>query len=169
MSYRPHPKGARVNPSNPRSWATCDRTGFISNQDKLAYQYDWAGSTLINKRILVRQRSLDKPQEQFRTIVIPPDPKPIYNARVEPYSIDESGPASTQLTQNAITGSTTLNVVATTGFSIGTVVYVYLDGGTFFLTSLTSVDPIGLTLGLANALSSQSSTNQIVCATASDV
>jgi len=89
MAWRPHPRGASTDRSAPRAWATCDRCGFIYNHYKLSWQYDWAGPQLINKRFLVCPRCLDVPQENLRTIVIPPDPPPIYNARPEPYSIDE--------------------------------------------------------------------------------
>lgn len=90
MSYRPHPKGAATNPSWPRAWGTCDRTGFIQNLGDMVWQYEWAGNALINKRLLVRRQSADKPQEQLRTPLIPADPRPVMNARPEPYSIDEA-------------------------------------------------------------------------------
>lgn len=89
MSWRPHPKHAAVNPSSPRAWGTSDRNGFIGNLEDLRWQYDWAGTQMINKRILVHKDELDEPQEQLRAIKIPPDPDPVLNARPEPYSVDE--------------------------------------------------------------------------------
>ena len=89
MAWRMHPRGAHTDPSAPRAFATCDDCGFIFNHYKLSWQFDWAGTQLINKRFLKCPRCLDVPQEQFRTIIIPPDPPPIYNARPEPYAIDE--------------------------------------------------------------------------------
>jgi hypothetical protein len=45
---------------------------------------------LQNIKVLVcTVTCLDKPQEQFRTIILPPDPMPVLNARPEPYLIDE--------------------------------------------------------------------------------
>ena len=90
MAFHPSPKGARTDPTNPQAWATCDRTGFIQNHVNLCWQYEWAGNQLINKRLLIRPQSLDKPNPQFRALVLPPDPKPIMNARPEPYTIDEA-------------------------------------------------------------------------------
>jgi len=55
----------------------------------LKWQYDWAGASLINKRILVCDTCYDEPQEQLRAIVLPADPMPIINPRVEPYAWDE--------------------------------------------------------------------------------
>jgi len=55
----------------------------------LQWQYDWAGASLVNKRILVCDTCNDVPQEQLRAIVIPADPLPIINPRVEPYAWDE--------------------------------------------------------------------------------
>lgn len=86
---RPHPRRARTNPNSPRAWGTSDRNGMISNHQNLVWQWDWAGRTMINKRVLVSPDELDKPQRQLGTIVLPPDPVPILNARVEPYAIDE--------------------------------------------------------------------------------
>lgn len=86
---RPHPRRARTNPNSPRAWGTSDRNGMINNHQNLVWQWDWAGQTMINKRILVNPDELDKPQRQLGTIVLSPDPLPIMNARVEPYAIDE--------------------------------------------------------------------------------
>lgn len=86
---RPHPKRARTNPGSPCAWGTSDRNGMINNHKNLVWQWDWAGTSLINKKILVSPDELDVPQRQLGTIVLPPDPVPIQNARVEPYAIDE--------------------------------------------------------------------------------
>ena len=62
---------------------------MISNQQDLQWQYDWAGTQLINKRILVSSDEYDKPQRQLGTIILPPDPVSIMNARIEPYAVEE--------------------------------------------------------------------------------
>jgi hypothetical protein len=59
------------------------------NHHQLKWQYDWAGASLINKRILVCDTCYDEPQNQLRAIVLPADPVPIVNPRVEPYAWDE--------------------------------------------------------------------------------
>lgn len=81
---------ARTSTRNPRAFAVCDRCGIWYNHYKLSWQFDWAGTSLINKRILVCNTCKDVPQEQLRAIVLPADPVPIMNARTEPYITDES-------------------------------------------------------------------------------
>lgn len=57
----------------------------------LTWQYDYVGSpSLQNTRILVCEKCYDAPQPQLSPIILPPDPPPVYNARVEPYFIDEN-------------------------------------------------------------------------------
>jgi hypothetical protein len=86
---RPHPRRARTNASDPEAWATSDRGGWIGNQRDLRWQYQWAGTQLINTRILVYEDEYDEPQRQLGTIILPPDPVSIPNARPEVYPIDE--------------------------------------------------------------------------------
>ena len=72
---RPHGKYARVNPQNPENFAQCDRCGFWRNGSDLVWQDEWSGTHLYNIRILVcSDRCYDRPQEQLRTIILPPDP-----------------------------------------------------------------------------------------------
>lgn len=86
----PLPKYARVDAQNPEGWAVCDRCQFWRNRSELVWQIEWAGNSLYSKGILVCQdRCFDKPQEQFRTIILPPDPPPIVNARVPNFAYEE--------------------------------------------------------------------------------
>ena len=94
---RPHPKRARTDASSPRAWATSDRSSFIGNHENLLWQKEWAGTGLINKRLLVYADEYDTPNRQLGTIVLPPDPLPVMNARPENYAIDEQ-PVSTRYT-----------------------------------------------------------------------
>ena len=87
---RPHPRRARTDPRSPRGWATDDRSGFVGNHENLCWQYEWAGTGLVNKRILVYPDQLDKPNRQLGTLIIPPDPVPLQNARPEQYDIEET-------------------------------------------------------------------------------
>ena len=86
---RPHGKYARVNPSNPSAFGVCDRCGFWYNQRDLVWQDQWAGTHLYNVQLLVCSRCYDLPQEQLRTIILPPDPPPILNARVPNFAYEE--------------------------------------------------------------------------------
>lgn len=89
MGYASRSGRARTDPRNPRAFAVCDRCALWYNHYMLRWQYDWAGASLINKRILVCDTCYDTPQEQLRAIIVPADPVPIINPRVEPYAWDE--------------------------------------------------------------------------------
>ena len=81
---------ASVSSRNPRAFGICDRCGFLYNHDRLQWQFDYAGAGLINKRILVCRPCLDTPQAQLRAIVLPADPVPIENPRVQDYAAAET-------------------------------------------------------------------------------
>jgi hypothetical protein len=85
----PLPKYARVNTHDPESFAQCDRCAFWYCRGDLTWQFEWGGMHLYNVSILVCPRCIDVPQEQLRTIILPPDPPPIVNARVPNYAIQE--------------------------------------------------------------------------------
>ena len=86
---RRHPRRAAVDPTSPSAWGTDDRSGFIGNHKNLCWQYQYRGTQLINTRVLTYPDMLDVPQRQLGTIILPPDPVPIMNARPESYYIDE--------------------------------------------------------------------------------
>ncbi len=77
-------------PSSPKAFAICDRCGFLYNHEDLNWQMQWAGDTLINQQILVCNPCLDVPQDQLRSLTLPPDPEPVSNPRPEYYAIDDS-------------------------------------------------------------------------------
>jgi len=81
---------ARTSPKNPQAHAICDRCGFRYNHVDLQWQYDWRGATTQNLKILVCRECNDVPQEQLRAIVVPADPTPIINARIEWFAQDET-------------------------------------------------------------------------------
>lgn len=107
---RPHGR-ARVSTRNPRAFAICDRCGFLYNHVNLQWQYDWAGASLINKRILVCNTCNDVPQSQLRAIVVPADPVPIQNPRTQDYATAETNTRATsgQNTVDPITGIPIIN------------------------------------------------------------
>lgn len=85
MGYASRLGRARISAKNPRAAGVCDRCGAVYSFSALKWQYDWRGTSLQNLRFLVCNRCYDKPQEQLRSIVVPPDPTPIINARVQDY------------------------------------------------------------------------------------
>lgn len=90
MGYASRVGRARTNASNPQAHAICDRCGFRYNFVDLSWQFEWRGATLQNIKILVCNDCLDVPQENIRSIVIPADPTPIVNARVENFAAASS-------------------------------------------------------------------------------
>ena len=88
----PLPKYTRVSTTDPEAFAQCDRCGMWFNRSALVWQYEWAGNQLYNTGALVcatGPHCYDLPQEQFRTIILPPDPPPIVNARVPDFDYEE--------------------------------------------------------------------------------
>ena len=81
----------RVNASDPEGAGQCDRCGRWFNLRSLTFQFEWSGTHLYNTGVLVCTQGgcLDVPQEQFRTIILPPDPPPLLNARVPNFAYEE--------------------------------------------------------------------------------
>jgi len=86
---RPHGR-ASVSTTNPRAFGICDRCGFLYNHVHLQWQFDYRGAALLNTRILVCDSCLDVPQNQLRNIILPADPTPIMNARIQDYLLAEN-------------------------------------------------------------------------------
>lgn len=95
MAWRPHGH-AHVDPDSPSAWGRCDRCGFIWNLKDLTWQYQFAGTGMVNLRLLVCEACLDVPQPQLQALILPPDPEPVFNARPEPYLLDEVDLLSTE-------------------------------------------------------------------------
>lgn len=97
---------ASVSTRSPRAFGVCDRCGIWYNHFQLKWQYDWAGASLVNKRMLVCNPCYDTPQNQLRAIILPADPMPIMNPRTEPFASDETNTvvASAGAPTDSITG-----------------------------------------------------------------
>lgn len=121
---RPHGR-ASVSLRNPRAFGICDRCGFLYNHNRLQWQYDYAGSGIINKRILVCNDCNDTPQSQLRAIVLPADPVPIQNPRVQDYAAAETDNVTTSAptAYDSVTGipiPSTTNIVTENGQNMTT-------------------------------------------------
>ena len=106
MAYASKQGRARVSASSPQAAAVCDRCGFVYQHSSLHWQFDWAGASLINKRLLVCNPCYDTPQQQLRAIVVPADPMPIINPRVQNFVTAETSTRYTsgQNTVDPVTG-----------------------------------------------------------------
>jgi hypothetical protein len=81
---------AFADPTNPQAWGVCDRCGDWRFHHDLVWQMAWGGTHLYNQRLLVcYDKCYDTPQEQLRTIILPPDPPPILNARPPNFAVEE--------------------------------------------------------------------------------
>ena len=114
MAYASQAGRARTSSSSPQAHAICDRCGFRYNHVQLNWQFDYAGASLINKRLLVCRTCYDTPQEQLRAVVIPADPMPIINPRVQDFVTAET---STRFTsgQNTVDPSTNIPIIEQPG------------------------------------------------------
>lgn len=90
MAYASQSGRAKTSSSSPQAHAICDRCGFRYNHVNLHWQFDWRGATIQNVRILVCDDCMDAPQEQQRAIVLPADPDPVMNARVQDFQTAET-------------------------------------------------------------------------------
>jgi hypothetical protein len=90
MSYASISGRARTSAKKPQAHAICDRCGFRYNFVDLRWAMDWRGPTIKNLYILVCGSCYDTPQEQLRAIVLPADPEPIINARVQDFTVAEN-------------------------------------------------------------------------------
>lgn len=143
-----------VNPTNPEAAAQCDRCGKWYNRSELVWQTQWAGNQLFNTGALVCfDDCFDTPNEQLRTIILPPDPPPIINARVPNLVYEENGPVQTTLTVAVEQGEVLLPVVSAAGFAVGGLVWVQLDNATFGQFELASINTDTNTLTLTAPLS----------------
>lgn len=77
-------------PNNPQTTAVCDRCGILYDLTALSWQLRYAGPGLINSRLLVCRICVDIPAPFVVPQRLPQDPEPLFNARPEPYSIDET-------------------------------------------------------------------------------
>lgn len=90
MGYASQSGRARTSARGPQAHAICDRCGFRYNHANLRWQFDWRGASLQNLRLLVCNPCYDTPQNQLRAIVVPADPVPILNPRVQDFVVAET-------------------------------------------------------------------------------
>lgn len=86
---RPQANHVIVDPSNPQAAGQCDLCGRWYQLRTLRPQAEWAGNHLYTFESRRCRECWDKPQEQFRTIILPPDPPPLPNARVPNFAYEE--------------------------------------------------------------------------------
>ena len=133
MGYASQAGRARTSAKNPQAHAICDRCGFRYNHVDLRWQFDWRGTSLQNIRLLVCNSCYDEPQNQLRAIVLPADPMPIVNPRVQDFVTAETNNRTTSGTVlvpttasgDGVTATITLGVPSTfPAVTVGSLVVV---------------------------------------------
>jgi hypothetical protein len=90
MAIRPHPRQTTSDPHD-GPWTTCDRCGWVTSQNRMAFQYDFFGGAVPqNTGFFVCERCTDDLAWQFKLLVLPPDPLPQLVIRPETYAADET-------------------------------------------------------------------------------
>lgn len=134
MGYASKLGRARINARSPQAAAICDRCGFAYNHTDLRQQMDWRGASLANLKIMVCPKCYDVPQQQLRSIIVPADPIPVQNPRIQDYVAAETNYRTTS-------GQDTVDFV--TGIPIpGTTTLVTQDGDNR-VTQQTGEPPFG--------------------------
>lgn len=102
-----HPSGrARVSARSPSAFGICDRCGLQYQRTELVQQFQWQGTILQNLNIFVcKQTCLDVPQMQLKTIILPPDPVPVWQPRPEIYAEEVPSYMSTETGDHLVTES----------------------------------------------------------------
>ena len=106
MGYASKLGRAKISSRNPQAAGVCDGCGFIVQHSDLRFQMQWSGNKLVNLKQLVCRRCQDIPQTQLRAIVLPADPMPILNPRVNNWQAASTDYRATsgQNTINPLTG-----------------------------------------------------------------
>jgi hypothetical protein len=86
---RPQSRHVKVDPTNPLGAGQCDLCGRWWQLRELRPQQEWAGTHLYTFYSMRCRECWDIPQEQLRTIILPPDPPPLLNARVPNFAYEE--------------------------------------------------------------------------------
>lgn len=152
---RPHGKFAAVDASSPKAFAQCDRCGFWYNRDQLTEQIEWGGMNLYSTQALVcttGNNCYDKPNPQLRTIILPPDPVAVQNARPPNFEYEEAGPIQTTLSEDVAQGAVLLPVESVTGFEVSMLVWVQLNNADFAKCQVTGVDADANVLSILSPL-----------------
>jgi len=83
MTYRPHGKHVNIDEDAPQALGICDYTGFVHKRSDLVRQMEWRGNAIVWTGFYVGRWYADKPNEQLRPPILPPDPVPIREPRLQ--------------------------------------------------------------------------------------
>jgi len=84
-----YPSHAVIDPANPEALGICDRCGSQWNLSDLRYQMQWNAVRIYNTGLKVCPTCYDEPSEFLRTLILPPDPAPVYDTRPAQFYVQE--------------------------------------------------------------------------------
>lgn len=83
MSYNYKGRHVTIDEQNPQALGICDYSGFVHNRKDLIRQMEWRGNRLVWTGFYVGKTYSDKPNEQLRVPILPPDPVPVRDPRLQ--------------------------------------------------------------------------------------
>lgn len=91
MAWRYHGRAGAITADTRSPVGICDRCGFMYLLKDLVFQYAYRGSNLSNTGFRVcTVTCLDTPTLQYYPLVLPADPQPAFQPRIENYAVDEA-------------------------------------------------------------------------------
>ncbi len=83
MSDRPHGRYVVIDESSPQALGICDKSGFVFRRIDMVKQMEWRGNALVWTGFIVGKPFVDTPNAQLRPPILPPDPVPVQNPRLQ--------------------------------------------------------------------------------------
>lgn len=83
MSDRPHGRHVFVDENSPSALGICDKSGFVFRRIDMVKQMEWRGNALVWTGFIVGKPFVDTPNAQLRPPMLPPDPVPVQNPRLQ--------------------------------------------------------------------------------------
>jgi hypothetical protein len=80
-------KHVTIDTDNPEALGICDYTGFVFMRKDMVRQMEWRGNDLVWTGFYVGKPYADKPNEQNKTPILPPDPRPVIDPRPQFFSV----------------------------------------------------------------------------------
>ena len=83
MTYSPKGKLVSIDRNAPEALGICDYTKFVHMHKDLVKQMEWRGNALVWTGFYVGKSYADVPNAQLKTPILPPDPVPVRNPRLQ--------------------------------------------------------------------------------------
>jgi hypothetical protein len=140
---------AKVDPQATRAFACCDMCGEWYNRVTLIDQMEFYGDVLTDTGYRACPRCISQPQPQLKPVILPEDPVPIVDPRVEVYSIpaDQAvNPTAAAISSANVNNNGTLIFVGPQGVVIGNPVVLEFGMARSTTTNepVTELDPTQL-------------------------